>query len=113
MYVNERTYLFFFKMAEETGKESQLPEEYWWNKLVSDIDDLDWYSAREEGLGDLYEGLLEKHATELKKGAEQYFTSRRLSECMVDLIQPSATGTGGLRKQTNKGPQRYAGGLAL
>ena len=30
------------------------------NKLVTDIDALDWYSAREEGLGDLYEGLLEK-----------------------------------------------------
>ncbi len=28
-------------------------------KLVQSIDELDWYSAREEGLGDLYEGLLE------------------------------------------------------
>lgn len=26
--------------------------------LVAEIDKLDWYSARQEGLGDLYEGLL-------------------------------------------------------
>jgi type I restriction enzyme M protein len=31
--------------------------------LVSDIGKLDWYSARKEGLGDLYEGLLEKNAS--------------------------------------------------
>ncbi|MDA0810750.1 MAG: SAM-dependent methyltransferase, partial [Planctomycetota bacterium] len=37
-------------------------------KLVTDIDGLDWYSAREEGLGDLYEGLLEKNAAEKKSG---------------------------------------------
>jgi type I restriction enzyme M protein len=43
-------------------------------KIVSDIDKLDWYSAREEGLGDLYEGLLEKNASEKKSGAGQYFT---------------------------------------
>ena len=30
------------------------------NRLVSEIDKLDWYSARQEGLGDLYEGLLQK-----------------------------------------------------
>ncbi len=27
-------------------------------KIITTIDDLDWYSAREEGLGNLYEGLL-------------------------------------------------------
>jgi type I restriction enzyme M protein len=26
-------------------------------KVVEDIDQLDWFSAKEEGLGDLYEGL--------------------------------------------------------
>lgn len=57
-------------------------------KLVSDIDALDWYSAKQEGLGDLYEGLLEKNANEKKSGAGQYFTPRPLIECMVDLIKP-------------------------
>src|SRR5690606_5440462 len=41
-------------------------------KLVQSVDDLDWYSARQEGLGDLYEGLLEKNAAEKKSGAGQY-----------------------------------------
>jgi len=42
--------------------------------LITEIDKLDWYSAKEEGLGDLYEGLLEKNANEKKSGAGQYFT---------------------------------------
>ena len=57
-------------------------------KLVSDIDALDWYSAREEGLGDLYEGLLEKNAGETKSGAGQYFTPRPLIDAMVELMDP-------------------------
>jgi type I restriction enzyme M protein len=59
-------------------------------KLVSSIGDLDWYSARHEGLGDLYEGLLEKNASETKSGAGQYFTPRPLIEAMVDIIKPQA-----------------------
>ncbi|MEL7169918.1 MAG: N-6 DNA methylase [Bacteroidota bacterium] len=57
-------------------------------KLVEDIDKLDWYSAKEEGLGDLYEGLLEKNAGEKKSGAGQYFTPRPLIDSMVYLMQP-------------------------
>ena len=53
----------------------------------SDIDELDWYSAKDEGLGDLYEGLLEKNAEETKSGAGQYFTPRPLIDCMVELHQ--------------------------
>jgi type I restriction enzyme M protein len=71
--------------------------------LVEEIDKLDWYSARQEGLGDLYEGLLEKNASEKKSGAGQYFTPRALIDCMVALMKPSrddviqdpAAGTGG------------------
>lgn len=71
--------------------------------LVSEIDKLDWYSARQEGLGDLYEGLLEKNANEKKSGASQYFTPRVLIDSMVavtkpelkDIIQDPAAGTGG------------------
>ncbi len=71
--------------------------------LVANIDSLDWYSAKEEGLGDLYEGLLEKNASEKKSGAGQYFTPRPLIDCMVALIKPQpgeliqdpAAGTGG------------------
>jgi len=89
--------------------------------LVIEIDKLDWYSARQEGLGDLYEGLLEKNASEKKSGAGQYFTPRPLIDSMVELMKPTlddiiqdpAAGTGGflidanrhLRESTN--PDRW------
>lgn len=71
--------------------------------LTADIDKLDWFSAREEGLGNLYEGLLEKNAAEKKSGAGQYFTPRPLIDSIVRLMQPQpgeviqdpAAGTGG------------------
>lgn len=56
--------------------------------LTSNIDQLDWFSAREEGLGNLYEGLLEKNAADKKSGAGQYFTPRPLIDCIVRLMQP-------------------------
>jgi type I restriction enzyme M protein len=57
-------------------------------KIVRSIDGLDWYSAKHEGLGDLYEGLLEKNANEKKSGAGQYFTPRPLINVMVRLVKP-------------------------
>ena len=33
-------------------------------KIIKHIDELDWFEAREEGLGEMYEGLLEKNASE-------------------------------------------------
>lgn len=56
--------------------------------IVLAIEQLDWYSAREEGLGNLYEGLLEKNATEKKSGAGQYFTPRVLIDVMTRLCAP-------------------------
>src|ERR1700730_17464802 len=71
--------------------------------LTSSIDQLDWFSARDEGLGNLYEGLLEKDAARKKSGAGQYFTPRPLIDCIVRLMKPQpgeviqdpAAGTGG------------------
>lgn len=57
-------------------------------KIITTIDKLDWYSAREEGLGNLYEGLLEKNASEKKSGAGQYFTPRVLIDVITRLIKP-------------------------
>ena len=57
-------------------------------KIITTIDKLDWYSAREEGLGNLYEGLLEKNANEKKSGAGQYFTPRVLIDVMTRLVKP-------------------------
>ncbi len=71
--------------------------------LVTEINKIDWYSAKAEGMGDLYEGLLQKNANEKKSGAGQYFTPRVLIDSMVAVMQPSpddiiqdpAAGTGG------------------
>ena len=71
--------------------------------LTTAIDDLDWFHAREEGLGDLYEGLLQKNAEDKKSGAGQYFTPRPLIDSIVRLTKPQlgeriqdpAAGTGG------------------
>lgn len=57
-------------------------------KIIKSIDALDWYNAKEEGLGNLYEGLLEKNASEMKSGAGQYFTPRVLIDVMVQLTDP-------------------------
>jgi type I restriction enzyme M protein len=87
-------------------------------RVVEDIDKLDWFSAKEEGLGDLYEGLLERNAGEKKSGAGQYFTPRPLINSIVRLVKPQvgelvqdpAAGTGGfliaadlyVKQQTDK-----------
>ena len=86
--------------------------------LTDAIDKLDWFSAREEGLGNMYEGLLEKNAAEKKSGAGQYFTPRPLIDSIVRLVKPQAgeviqdpaAGTGGflvaadhfIKDQTNE-----------
>ena len=57
-------------------------------KIITSIDELDWFSAKEEGLGSLYEGLLEKNANEKKSGAGQYFTPRVLIDVMMHLVKP-------------------------
>ncbi|MDR6601946.1 type I restriction enzyme M protein [Achromobacter deleyi] len=57
-------------------------------QLVKSLDGIDWFSARQDGLGDLYEGLLEKNASETKSGAGQYFTPRPLIDAIVEVIKP-------------------------
>ena len=57
-------------------------------KIIDDIDALDWFSAKEEGLGNMYEGLLEKNASEIKSGAGRYFTPRPLINMMVKMMNP-------------------------
>lgn len=84
--------------------QTRLKEPRHLKQLVKSIDAIDWFSARRDGLGDLYEGLLEKNATETKSGAGQYFTPRPLIDSIVALIDPNpgetiqdpAAGTAGL-----------------
>lgn len=78
--------------------------------LATEIDKLDWYDAKTEGLGDLYEGLLKKNADEKKSGAGQYFTPRVLIDVIVKLMRPNlddvicdpAAGTGGFLISANQ-----------
>ncbi|MFA6857009.1 MAG: N-6 DNA methylase [Treponema sp.] len=70
------------------GASSNIDEPKNLEKIIKNIDSLDWYSAKEEGLGNLYEGLLEKNANEKKSGAGQYFTPRVLINCMTKLVDP-------------------------
>lgn len=72
------------------GAYSNIDEPKNLEKIITTIDALDWYSAKEEGLGNLYEGLLEKNANEKKSGAGQYFTPRVLIDVMTELIAPQA-----------------------
>ena len=71
--------------------------------LITTIDNVDWYAAEEDGLGDLYEGLLERTTSERKSKAGQYFTPRVLIDAIIELVHPKAgeiiqdpaAGTGG------------------
>jgi len=68
--------------------QTRLKEARHLEQLVKSLDSIDWYSATKDGLGDLYEGLLEKNASETKSGAGQYFTPRPLIDSIVALVQP-------------------------
>lgn len=79
---NERLRLIYSDASTSIAEPKNL------EKIIKSIDALDWYNAKEEGLGNLYEGLLEKNASEKKSGAGQYFTPRVLIDVMVQLIAP-------------------------
>ena len=59
-------------------------------QMIKALDQIDWFNAQQDGLGDLYEGLLEKNANETKSGAGQYFTPRALITTMVRCLKPQA-----------------------
>lgn len=153
-YVEQLTYLVFLKMDEERSnpplnKESKVPEEFSWsklvekegdelerhyrrtlqelgdeegilgiifrkaqnrvqdpaklNRLISLIDEETWIGLDVDIKGEIYEGLLQKNAEDVKSGAGQYFTPRPIIKAMVDVMQPEpgdeicdpACGTGG------------------
>ena len=77
------------------------------HKLIGMIDETEWSSIETDVTAAAFEGLLEKAASEGKKGAGQYFTPRILIQTMVEAIKPDprvskeftivdpAVGTGG------------------
>lgn len=72
-------------------------------KLVSMVDEQTWMGLDVDVKGAIYEGLLQKNATETKAGAGQYFTPRPLIKAIVEVMKPTpddtildpACGTGG------------------
>ena len=87
--------------------------------LIKSLDELDWFSADRDELGNAYEGLLEKNAGETKSGAGQYFTPRVLINCMVSLVKPQAgeiiqdpaAGTGGFILAAHQYIKEHTDGL--
>lgn len=96
---------------------NQITEPAKLKRLVGLIDNETWMGLDVDVKGAIYEGLLQKNATETKAGAGQYFTPRALIKAIVEVMQPKydmkvldpACGTGGfllaayeyMRAQTN------------
>jgi type I restriction enzyme M protein len=72
-------------------------------RVITLLESEAWSSFGADVKGDLYEGLLERNAQDVKSGAGQYFTPRPLIDAIVDIIDPKightiadpACGTGG------------------
>ena len=72
-------------------------------KVIDMINSENWLVLGADVKGDIYEGLLEKNAEDVKSGAGQYFTPRALIKAMVECVRPEpgktiadpACGTGG------------------
>lgn len=58
------------------------------SRIVSMIDKEKWVSMSSDVKGEIYEGLLQKNAEDIKSGAGQYFTPRPLIKAMVKCIRP-------------------------
>lgn len=72
-------------------------------RLIMLINDETWVGLDIDVKGEIYEGLLQKNAEDIKGGAGQYFTPRQLIKAMVEVMKPEpgmticdpACGTGG------------------
>jgi len=72
-------------------------------RLIELINGEVWVGLDIDVKGDIYEGLLQKNAEDIKSGAGQYFTPRPLIKAMVEVVKPQpgmtihdpACGTGG------------------
>jgi type I restriction enzyme M protein len=105
----------YVKMLEELGKlngtlgriftkaQNKISNAAYLKRIVTMIGAEKWVTMSADVKGDIYEGLLEKNAADVKSGAGQYFTPRPLIraivECMrlepMKTIVDPACGTGG------------------
>ena len=98
--------------------------------VIQGLSDISWEDIKQDHLGDIYEGLIERSSQDVRSGAGQYFTPRPLIRCIVmatkpalgELIQDPALGSGGFitaadayvrhrhsRKAISNRPPRYQG----
>tara|TARA_R110002072_G_scaffold182916_2_gene339167 strand:+ start:8783 stop:10240 length:1458 start_codon:yes stop_codon:yes gene_type:complete len=85
------------------GAQNKLTDPAKLTRVVSLIDKETWLGLDVDTKGEIYEGLLERHAGEVKSGAGQYFTPRALIDACVEVMKPKlgetvhdpACGTGG------------------
>lgn len=72
-------------------------------RLIQMIDAESWIEMDTDVKSEIYEGLLEKNASDVKGGAGQYFTARHLIWAIIECVRPEvgktfadpASGTGG------------------
>jgi len=57
-------------------------------RIVQMIDKERWVSMSSDVKGEIYEGLLQKNAEDVKSGAGQYFTPRPLIKAMIECVRP-------------------------
>lgn len=57
-------------------------------RVVQMIDGEKWVAMSSDVKGEIYEGLLQKNAEDIKSGAGQYFTPRSLIQAMVECTRP-------------------------
>jgi type I restriction enzyme M protein len=71
-----------------SGAQSRFNNPVSLKKLISLIDETEWTELGVDVKAEAYEGLLEKAASEGKKGAGQYFTPRILIQSIVRCVKP-------------------------
>ncbi len=105
----------YVKTLEELGKlpgtlgriftkaQNKISNAAYLKRIVTMIGAEKWVMMSADVKGDIYEGLLEKNAADVKSGAGQYFTPRPLIRAIVECMRPEpmktvvdpACGTGG------------------
>jgi len=83
--------------------QSKIPDPAKLKRLIELINSQIWIGLGIDVKGEIYEGLLQKNAEDVKGGAGQYFTPRPLIKAIVEVMQPQpgmticdpACGTGG------------------
>lgn len=107
------------------GSQSRFSNPVNLQKLIGLIDETEWTSIDTDIKAEAFEGLLEKAASEGKKGAGQYFTPRILIQSMVRCVKPDpriskdftindpAVGTGGFLIAAYEWLKKESGGGAF